>query len=469
MKQILNRHIILAALLSATPAAVAQGLNSGYFTSGYLMGHTLNPAYGYDQNYVSLPYLGNINVNLQGNFGYEDVVFHNPSYGTSSDKKMTTFMHPDISVADALSGFSRGDNRILADVSLALLSAGFKSFGGYNTIELNSRSNVGVSLPYELFEFAKNTGNKNYEFGDMNAHAQTYVELAFGHSRDINEKIRIGAKLKLLFGLGRADVTLKNVTANLQAENQWIVSGQATADASIKGFRYISEETEYNAHDGTYEHVSDVDVDGLKMNGMGLAADLGIVYKINENWTLNAALLDLGFLHWKQNHRAVNATDEFVFEGFHDFHLNNDEGDDTFEDQWDCYTDQMVDFANLKDTGKSSGRTTGIGTTVNIGASYNLPAYRKLTFGLLSSTRINGKYSWTQGRVSANWAPLKWLDGGVNLAVSTYGTSMGWIVNLHPKGFNLFVGMDRLLGKVSNEFIPLNSRASASVGMSIEW
>ena len=92
-----------------------------------------------------------------------------------------------------------------------------------------------------------------------------------------------------------------------------------------------------------------------------------------------------------------------------------------------------------------------------------------MKFGILSSTRLQGKYSWTEGRVSANYSPLKWLNGGVNFAVSSFANSMGWVLNIHPKGLNLFVGMDRLLGKVSKQGIPLNSNTSVSVGMNITW
>ena len=111
---------------------MAQGLNSAYFTKDYKFRHTMNPALANEQNYVSIPALGSINVNLRGNFGYQDVIMDNPMYPATSDKKMTTFMNPYISVADALDGFSSGRNRIVGDVSIMVLSAGFRAFGGYN-------------------------------------------------------------------------------------------------------------------------------------------------------------------------------------------------------------------------------------------------------------------------------------------------------------------------------------------------
>ena len=450
-------------------SAAAQTINSAYFTEDYKFRHMLNPAFGNGQNYVSIPALGNISVNTHGNFGYRDVIMSNPMYPSLSDKKMTTFLNPYISAEDALSGFSTGNNRITGDVSLTILSAGFKAFGGYNTIEINSRTTTGVSLPYELFEFAKNTGNHSYDIGDINAHAQSFAEIAFGHSRQINDKLRLGAKLKVLVGLGRADVKMRNMKADLTAEDKWTITGEATADVSMKGFSYVSEEKKYNIEgSGTYERVNDVDLDGVGVGGFGMAIDLGGVYEINEDWTVSASVLDLGFISWTNDMLAENRSKSFVFNGFHDVSVTSDRGEE-IDTKVDRYGDQLADFANLTDMGDKGGRSTGIGATINVGAEYTLPVYRKVSFGALCTSRINGAYSWTEGRLSANYAPLNWLDGGVSFAVNSFTTSMGWVLNLHPKGYNFFIGMDHILGKTSKEMIPLSSNASLTVGMNITW
>ena len=450
-------------------SAAAQTINSAYFTEDYKFRHMLNPAFGNEQNYVSIPALGNISVNTHGNFGYRDVIMSNPMYPSLSSKKMTTFMNPYISAEDALSGFSTGNNRITGDVSLTILSAGFKAFGGYNTIEINSRTTTGVSLPYELFEFAKNTGNHSYNIGDINAHAQSFAEIAFGHSRQINDKLRLGAKLKVLVGLGRADVKMRNMKADLTAEDKWTITGEATADVSMKGFSYVSEEKKYNIEgSGTYERVNNVDLDGVGVGGFGMAIDLGGVYEINEDWTVSASVLDLGFISWTNDMLAENRSKSFVFNGFHDVSVTSDRGEE-IDTKVDRYGDQLADFANLTDMGDKGGRSTGIGATINVGAEYTLPVYRKVSFGALCTSRINGAYSWTEGRLSANYAPLNWLDGGVSFAVNSFTTSMGWVLNLHPKGYNFFIGMDHILGKTSKEMIPLSSNASLTVGMNITW
>lgn len=463
------RNLFTAALMAVGCSAAAQTINSAYFTEDYKFRHMLNPAFGNEQNYVSIPALGNISVNTHGNFGYRDVIMSNPMYPSLSDKKMTTFMNPYISAEDALSGFSTGNNRITGDVSMTILSAGFKAFGGYNTIEINSRTTTGVSLPYELFEFAKNTGNHSYDIGDINAHAQSFAEIAFGHSHQINDKLRLGAKLKVLVGLGRADVKMRNMKADLTAEDKWTITGEATTDVSMKGFSYVSEEKEYNIEgSGTYERVNDVDLDGVGVGGFGMAIDLGGVYEINEDWTVSASVLDLGFISWTNDMLAENRSKSFVFNGFHDVSVTSDRGEE-IDTKVDRYGDQLADFANLTDMGDKGGRSTGIGATINVGAEYTLPVYRKVSFGALCTSRINGAYSWTEGRLSANYAPLNWLDGGVSFAVNSFTTSMGWVLNLHPKGYNFFIGMDHILGKTSKEMIPLSSNASLTVGMNITW
>ena len=52
------------------------------------------------------------------NFGLEDVLFDNPSYPSSSNKKKTTFMNPNIS--NALAGF-QDQNKISGQVKIGIL------------------------------------------------------------------------------------------------------------------------------------------------------------------------------------------------------------------------------------------------------------------------------------------------------------------------------------------------------------
>jgi len=463
-----KKYMVAVALLSMSMATMAQTLNSAYFTEGYKYRHTMNPAFGNDGGYCAIPVLGNLNVKVQGNFGVGDVLFKTGDYGINSGKSLATFMHPNIPIDVALDGLASGNNRVVGDINIPLVSVGFNGFGGYNTVELNTKVSFGLSVPYEFFEFAKNVGNQSYNIGDINANGQAYVEMAFGHSRQLTEKWRVGAKFKLLFGAGRGDVKFENLTADLKESNKWIISGKATADASVKGWIYKMEEKEYKSGKGTYQRVKGVDVKSGGIGGFGMAVDLGATYKINDDWKVSAALLDIGFIHWNTDMRASNKGESFEFNGFHDADVSKSSAN-SFKNQGNSYKDQFADFANLQEVTDEGGRTTGIGATMNLGAEYNLPVYRRITFGFLSSTRFRGPYTWTDARLSANWEPLKWLDGGVSFSANSFAASMGWIINIHPKGFNFFLGMDHILGKTTKEFIPKTSNASIALGMNVTW
>ncbi len=442
----------------------AQQFNSAYFTDGYLYQHDINPAMGNDNFYIGLPIVGNTQVKLQGNFGYDAVVMDNPYYPQRSNKSLATFLHPAIDASSALSGFSSGANKLQTDLRINVLSIGFKGFGGYNTIEVTARAAVDLQLPYELFEMAKNIGNKSYDMDNISARAQSFAELAFGHSHDINEKLRVGAKAKLLFGLGRADVELSDVHADLTDAGQWRMTMNANANVSIKGFEYETHTKSYESQAGTYDYVGDIDVDGYGLSGFGVAFDLGADYKINDDWRVSASLIDLGFIRWTNNMQATNRSKEFIFNGFHDTSVHSNAATGTIDDQVDSYTDQIYDFIRVEDEGDQGSRTTGIGATINLAGEYTLPCYRKLSFGLLSSTRLQGDYSWTEARLSANYEPFSWLSGNINAAVNSYATSAGFLLNIKAKPFNFFIGMDHILGKTSKEMIPLSSNASVAFG-----
>jgi len=111
-----------------------------------------------------------------------------------------------------------------------------------------------------------------------------------------------------------------------------------------------------------------------------------------------------------------------------------------------------------------------IAATLNLGAEYKMPFYRKLTAGFLWTTRFNELHTYTEGRLSANLTPSKWFDFSVSYGVSNLTQSLGWIVNFHPAGFNFFIGSDQTVLNVNSQGIPLNDlNAGIFLGMNINF
>jgi len=454
MKKIYSRMAALALML-ASVNAMAQNLESGFFTDGYLYRHEMNPAIENSQNYVSMLALGNINLGMSGNLGIKDVMFQR-------NGKLVLFTNPLVSADEFLGGINNR-NRLNADIRLQLMGAGFKAWGGYNTVGIDLRSRTNTVIPGSLLELAKNgLTNQTYDIGGLYAHNETYVEFALGHSRKINDQWRVGGKVKFLVGLGSMDASVNNAVLTL-GENGYTATADAELKNNISGLTY---ETRASTHNSGRQKISSFDFDTYKPNGFGVAFDLGAEYKINDSWKVLASVTDLGFISWSNTklaatHGTVN-TNDYIFSV-------DDDAPNNFDDEWDRLGDGLADLYELEDKGDVGGRTTALGATMNIGGEYALPCYRKLTFGLLNTTRINGRYSWTNFRLSANVAPLKWLSGGINLGLGTYGPSFGWILNIHPKGFNLFLGMDHTTSKFAKQGVPLSSNTEINLGINFPF
>ena len=456
------RSLGLLMLLAAVTPVLAQHTATGYFNQGYTYRNEMNPALAPEdslsKNYIAMPVLGNVNVGLQGNLGVKDVIYN-------VNGRTTTFLNAGVSSSEFLSNI-HDNNEVNADIKINILSAGFKAFGGYNTISINTRASISANVPGSLLRLAKEgVKNGTYDISDLSAHADAYAELAFGHSRRLNDQWRVGASLKLLFGLGNVDADFDKALLTLN-ENEWSVEANAEVQASIKGLEYITEtkmrgaEGEQTAH--TY--INDLDLDGYGLSGFGLAVDLGAEFTLDEQWKFSAALLDFGFISWSNNYVASTNGDRYFNTDTYLFSFDDNAYHNT-DDEWDRFAEGLADLYELQDNGDQGGRTKMLAATLNFGAEYTLPAYQRLSFGLLNTTRLHGQYSWTDFRLSANVEPVDIFSASLSLAAGTYGCSFGWMLNLHMTGLNLFFAMDHMLGSLSSEGVPLNSNASANFGL----
>lgn len=453
---------VLGAISSQT---LAQQLQGAYFMDGYVYGHQLNPAHDYSsKGYVAIPVVGNLNAGVNGNLGLSNILY--PRGG-----KLVTYLHPSISVDEALGKF-HDNNKLQFELLTSVVSLGLHAFGGYNTLDVNLRTNAGFNAPYGLFDMTKNLQNRDYNLSAFGANAQAYAEVAIGHSREVYKGIRVGGRLKMLIGAGRFDAQFNDLSLNLRDESQWTVNANATVNAHVKGLSWGEPKVEDYEQGGTYETIDfgNMEFDGAKgVAGVGMAVDLGAEADFGKlglvpNLKAGIALRDLGFIKWKEGISARNAGKPFVFDGFNDISVSDGPGTD-FEDQADNLVDRLTDLYRLEDSGVAGGRNTGIGTTLSLSAEYALPMYDKLSFGFTSVSRIQKHYGWNEERIYATVNPLRMVEVSINGGVGTFGPSWGWAVQL---GY-MFIGMDHMLGKLSKQGVPLRSNANFRFGLVIPF
>ncbi len=468
MKKIL-KYMLAVAVMSAATNTSAQNLSSAYFLDGFAQGHELNPAKEYDRKgYFSFP-IGNIYTGVKGNLNLKDVFYKNPD---PTGKALVTYLHPSISYDQAMKGFDK-NNKLLSDVRFDIVNVGFHALKGYNTITIGVRANIGTNIPKEFFDLTKQLSNRDYHVPNFGALATAYAEVGLGHSHQIADAWRLGGKAKILVGGGYARLKMDNLNLNLADGNEWTAQANATVEAGVKGFTWGAPEVkEYKNHPGqTYEQVDfdNIDVKRPGPNGYGAAFDLGVEWDLEKQFGVkglkaSASVLDIGFIRWKEVAIARNNGETFVFDGFNDIKVKDGPGT-KFDDQADKIQDRLTDLYRIQAEKGTTSKTTTLGATLNVAVEYALPTYRHLKFGFLSTTRLQGKYSWNEERLAVTVSPAKMFEVSGNVGVGTLGTNLGWIINFHPRGFNLFLGSDHCLGKLSKQGVPLRSNYDVCLGI----
>lgn len=372
-------HILVTiAFVCLCTVSSAQSLRSGYFLEGYTYRHLMNPAFSPERNYIAVPGIGNINVGAQSNVGLNTFIY---PYGND---KLTTFMNSSISNDDFLSKL-KDNNRINVNLNMTLLSAGFRAWGGFNTIDVNMRSTTSLNLPRGLFEFMKlgmNSSNSVYEMDDLGISSNNYAEIALGHSRQINDKLNVGGKLKFLLGVGNVNIKMTDMKVQM-AEDKWMVQANGEMNTSVKGLTIPTKEESgkeiKNPSERDLVDWDNIDLNSPGLSGFGMAVDLGATYKLREDLTLSAAILDLGFISWSNTIKAKTSNTPWEFNGFQNIAMGSDDadGDKPLEDQLEDLGNDIENYASFHRTETGSSSTRALGATLNIGADYVFPLYDK--------------------------------------------------------------------------------------------
>lgn len=471
-----TRRIILSLAIMLFAVSVSgQALRTGYFSKGNLFRYRINPAYMSESGFVSVPLLGGVQATTMGNISFDDLFYENPNF---SDEYVT-FMDESVDEAEFLSGLE-SDNMVRANVDIMLMSAGFKAFGGFNTIDLSLRSNVAVNLPYGMLHFMKvanplleglQNGNltssdiPDFSFGDIMMHTRNFIDLSLGHSRKIGKNLTVGARAKFLFGVGYANVEIDQMNVQYDNIESWTIDMHGVANMAFGGeFKYSKDRKINNQYAVVgYDHFDP----GLQ--GFGLGLDFGATYDLSDvllkGLTVSASVNDLGFIRWNKSKLAELAGEEYTFDGFDRMGMIT--GENSFSDQLSDLGEDMEDFFALEDKGDNSV-TSGIGAKVNLGAEYVMPFYKNLTAGILYTHCFDDIYSYDQTSIVVSVSPVKVLDLAVSSTFSTFGTGFGAVANLRCPGFNFFVGTDCFFGTQKDYFVPeKDMNGSVSFGVNI--
>jgi hypothetical protein len=390
-----NIYILLPLLVIFLQNASAQNSQVLYYMN-LPQNHLLNPALRPSNSfYFGLPALTGMNINVNNNFfNFSDVIMP----GQSSDS-LITFLHPEYDINDFISKL-KNRNFFAPEVNIQLLGLGFNAGKDmYIFLDVIDRVSGNIVIPGDLLKVGL-TGNENFLGKTINltvldAELKYYREFGLGFSKNFGDKLRIGAKAKMLFGI--ASISLDNRSLSLTVNDDYTHTLNADLSANISG-----PVTVYMGTDNRPDSIS-IDENAIKSTDFflntrnpGFAFDIGAVYSLTDKITVSASITDLGLISWKSNVTNLKAESQFQFSGFNIDDVAN--GTKTFDELAQDMLDSLKESFTIIDGNRSFNTYLPVG--ISLGGSFNVT--NSFSLGLLSHSTIAGKQLRQALTMSAN-------------------------------------------------------------------
>ena len=458
--------IILIFFLLFTTQSYSQQNNTFYLMHDVPQTNLLNPAVQIKCKwFVGIPLLTSTQLNYSNStFSFNELFSQS---GGSASLDIGSFYEN-----------IRKTNLLSTELHLDLISVGYRRNEYYITFNIAEKINMGLTYPGSIMELAWK-GNTQFldetaEFNNLRTHSVYYREYSLGVSKVWDTYNIFGVRAKLLFGKagiysGKSEMSLYTdpTTFNLEIE------GDVTVNSSFPII--INQDANGNISGIT---MGNIDYLSFLMNGKnkGFALDLGWIHQYNENITLSASLLDLGFIRWQTDVNNINISGSFNYTGTgmgSNFSSINymTELSDSVLDAFDHNVTQDKYYSWLPTQIYLGGMyqyrpKLGIGV-VNRNVIYRNKLHSSLT--LSANTTI-----WSKLSASLSWSYLNntyknvglglaWHDRGLQFHMVS-DNILGIIKPLDARNLNLRFGFSLMMGcpknkkeaEMGNEYSPMN-------------
>ena len=425
MRRRLSILTTLVLLAIASLSVRSQELETGYFLGGNPYAFRLNPAFQSERGIFSIA-LGQTGLEAWSNLGISSLFY------PGGDGNLYTFMNDRVSSSDFLRKIGQ-NNRVDLDARVNLLTIGFWADRRFFTLDFNVRSLNAVSAPYDLFSFWKDGAQSrtSFDFSGTGFSSKSFVEAAFGWSKNYNNVFNVGFRVKGLVGIEEAEVLVDHMTLSMSSD-RWEIQARSILHASSPSLAYTRNGDE-------------LDVESIYLDdrhygpaGYGAALDLGASWNVLPMLTLSASVLDLGTMRWNREIQGVSPDTAYSWEP-----AGQEEGEqDSWQGEFDEAAEALSGVFRFKDRSGSGAAFEMLPFRVHLGAEFRMPFYERLSVGLLYQGRGGSVFSRHTGRFSLNWNPASFLSMSTSATLNRMGESVGFALNLHPAGINLLLGCD---------------------------
>lgn len=335
-------------------------------------------------------------------------------------------------------------NYLQMELNLDLLHFGFRAGKGYFSLNVTEKMGARFSYPKGLLQLIWEGNGKTGSIGErvsfdgIGFDAIHYREHGLGYSRDVNDKLSIGGKVKYLQGISNLyskksvfGLTTDSVSYAITMDGQYEIytAGMATS--------LFDSSSSFSASDVLY---------GSSNRGFGL--DLGVLYNLHERVEVGLGINDLGAIKWSDDSRKYAAAGgTFTFDGLDllggadltspDSINSGEEGGINIP-----MLDSIIDAFTPIETRESY--TTALGPKIYLSARYFLT--KKASVGGLFYAQIYKGKMRTALSGSMNVSVKKFLDASVTYSIYNRSyANLGVGLSLNLGAIQLYFATDNLL------------------------
>ncbi len=342
-------------------------------------------------------------------------------------------------------------NFFSTELNEEIVGFGIKLSDGYFSFSSTFKMQTNFAYPKDLIQFAFEGNGKSYigeraSLDGISISLNSYVEHAFGYTKEINDKLTVGARLKLISGLANIKTDVNNLGIYTDPTSYAITIDGSAGIQSSNVLALLGDSTTTAAEQKAIEQSAKSSLYNFANKGVGI--DLGGTYHINEKLSVNASIIDLGSISWKANVKNYKTNDiNFTFDGID----LNEFLNDTTQKPLDRLSDTLQKILNYEEN--TDKYATSLRTKIYLGANYNLT--KNFNAGaLIFNEFIGGKYR-PGLSLSMNATVKNWLVATLNYSIYNGAFSnVGLGLSMRGGPIQFYIMTDNLLSFVN----PLNTR-----------
>lgn len=453
MKKI-NRVLAVLVLLLVVVAAKAQTVSPVDFMRLNPYQMNANPAADLPYRTVVSFAIGNIGLDVQNTTLRYDNLFEFDAQGRPATVNLRQF-------ANSL----KEDNYMGFGLHMDFFTLYQRLNTGMLTINYGIKAQGDASYNDGLFKLlgygnGAFVGEDNPAKVDMDLNMMAYQEFAVGYQWNINERLSLGGKAKLLFGVADVKTDAFNATLITDPDSYALRMKENIAMRLALPSAVYADESGALMTDGSFGV-------GELFSNPGFGLDFAAEYRFDEQFSAVAAVHDLGFIHWGKNNIEMTGqvndagqfydNGDFLFNGLDMDELQRIASDDWYREQ---FMDTLKNYFQL-DFASLEKYNTALNTNLLLRGNYDLDAHNRF------SAQVQGRFLGSGFRPAFTVAYNGSFFNNLNVC-ATY-TAMSHSYDNIGLGFSAMLGCCNIYLTTNNllgVFKPLNTSAfNAQVGI----